>query len=31
MVDHDLAYGRDSYEDLALSYEYIKTLLAIAP
>jgi len=28
--DHDLAYGRDSFEDLRLSYEYVKNLLAVA-
>jgi len=31
MVDHDLAYERDSYEDLALSYQFVKTLLSITP
>lgn len=31
MVDHDLAYGRDRYDDLALSCRYVKALLAIEP
>ena len=31
VVDHDLAYGRDAYRDLALSCEYVKTLLSISP
>lgn len=30
MVDHDLAYGRDSYGDLALSLSYVKDLLRVA-
>ena len=30
MVDHDLAYERDSYEDLKLCYDYMKNLLKIA-
>ncbi len=30
MVDHDYAYDRDSYDDLALSYDYVKTLLQVA-
>jgi len=30
MVDHDLAYDRDSYEDLKLCYDYMKTLLRVA-
>lgn len=30
MVDHDLAYERDSYEDLKLSYDYMRALLKIA-
>jgi sugar phosphate isomerase/epimerase len=31
MVDHDLAYDRDSYDDLALSYQYVKALCSIVP
>jgi sugar phosphate isomerase/epimerase len=31
MVDHDDAYGRDSYGDLALSLQYVRTLCAIEP
>ena len=30
MVDHDLAYDRDPYDDLRLSYEYVKELLWVA-
>jgi sugar phosphate isomerase/epimerase len=30
MIDHDLAYDRDSYQDLKISYEYIRTLLRVA-
>ena len=30
MVDHDYAYDRDSYDDLALSYNYVKGLLQVA-
>jgi sugar phosphate isomerase/epimerase len=30
-VDHDLAYGRDPYDDLALSFQYVKTLCALEP
>lgn len=30
MVDHDYAYDRDSYDDLALSYDYVKALLKVA-
>ena len=30
MVDHDLAYDRDSYDDLALSLSYVKALLRVA-
>ena len=30
MIDHDLAYDRDSYSDLKLSYDYLKTLLRVA-
>ena len=30
MVDHDLAYDRSSYDDLRLSYEYVKALLKVA-
>ena len=30
MVDHDLAYERDSYDDLRLSYEYVRALLRVA-
>ena len=30
MVDHDFAYDRDSYDDLALSYAYVKALVQIA-
>lgn len=30
MVDHDLAYARDAYDDLRLSYEYVKALLRVA-
>ena len=29
VMDHDLAYERDSYEDLRLSLEYTKTLIAM--
>lgn len=31
VMDHDLAYDRDSYEDLKLSLDYIRTILRIAP
>ncbi len=31
MVDHDLAYARDSYNGLALSFQYVKTLLSLEP
>lgn len=30
MVDHDYAYDRDSYDDLALSFAYVKALLQVA-
>jgi len=30
MVDHDYAYDRNSYADLALSYNYVKALLKVA-
>jgi sugar phosphate isomerase/epimerase len=30
VMDHDLAYERDSFADLKLSLEYVKTLLALA-
>ncbi len=29
VVDHDLAYGRNSYEDLAISLQYIRNLLRV--
>lgn len=31
MVDHDFAYDRDRYDDLALSCRYVKALCAIVP
>jgi hypothetical protein len=31
VVDHDHAYGRDPLRDLALSREYLETLLSISP
>lgn len=31
VTDHDLAYDRDSFEDLKLSLDYIRRLLAIHP
>jgi sugar phosphate isomerase/epimerase len=30
MVDHDFAYDRDSYDDLALSLSYVRALLCVA-
>lgn len=30
MVDHDLAYDRDSYDDLQISYDYVRNLLRVA-
>jgi sugar phosphate isomerase/epimerase len=31
VVDHDCAYGRDPYEDLRISLEFVKSLLTIHP
>ena len=31
VMDHDLAYERDSFEDLRLSLEYTRSLLAMQP